>query len=268
MLRAGRSCLNTIVLLGLIFCTSKSHGWGITRGIAGENGGISQPDSYVVPFDPTEVADLGHGYDLLTGRRLLTKCVDTTNVKRQSIEQQGGSFSQVVDDESLWRRLNTSIKARASYAGFSGGGSFSSELETKTSSKKLSAVVHGDFVGYVTYLDTPTVPISSPPSEPLPGYRVDLTSNSLKLLKKNPAEFREVCGDAFVQQISWGGDIYGIVEYSNLTFEERQRISVALDVSGPGDIFSVNGTSDNEKKFISVKDKTKIIYKREVAPQI
>ena len=54
--------------------------------------------------------------------------------------------------------------------------------------------------------------------------------------------------------------MYGILQFSELKYEESSKITAAFDASGPGDVFKVNANTSLEQVFKSSKSKLSIRY--------
>ncbi|RVL61000.1 hypothetical protein [Sinorhizobium meliloti] len=205
-----------------------------------DRGTVLEPDLLLVPFPDENAVTVGEGIDLITGRRKMQKCVVFPDIARTVYNNKETSFSEVTDEESLWRKLNTSISARASYAGYSGGGSYKSEVETKTSSKTITTVAQATLRTYVEGMST---------SEGRSTSIIDLSPTAYQLARTKPASFRQTCGDGFVVQVTYGASLYGILQFTSSNFEKKQKTSIAVDASGPAGVFKVDGNTQFEEIF-------------------
>ncbi|WOP16956.1 hypothetical protein [Ottowia sp. SB7-C50] len=223
---------------------------------------VAVPQYFVLPFPTEEVTTLGHGYDLLTNRRKLARCVNDNNKGKIPIMKQHSSLYEITDEEVLTRKLNYSLEGRASYAGYSGGGSTSSSIETKSASTKKVILVGSDIFSYSDFIEVPKIDGTIYQDKKYPALRVDLTPKALELYKKDRVAFRDVCGDGFVQQINYGGEMYATFEFTGLSYEQNQSLIAAINASGPANLFSVNGTSKSEETYKNLSNKTNIKYSR------
>ncbi|WP_377828802.1 hypothetical protein ACFKHW_37675 [Bradyrhizobium lupini] len=172
-----------------------------------------RPEIYFVPFPDEEAVVIGEGIDLISGRRKPIRCVTMTPAERITFNNKDALFSEVTDEESLWEKLNMSISARASYAGYSGGAKYSSSVETTTSSKKISIVVQSALKTYAMML----------PSPPNSGdKKIDLTDYARRLAAQ-PVLFRQICGDGFISQVTYGADLYGVFDFHSLSYEQKKE---------------------------------------------
>ena len=196
-----------------------------------------------MPFPNENAITLGEGIDLINGRRKLRKCVVSPGIFRTTFNDKETSFSEVTDEELLWRKLNTSLSARASYAGYSGGGSFKSTIEIKTSSKSITTVAQATLKTYADTLSTADAELKS---------IIDLSPFAYNLALGNPPEFRRICGDAFVAQVTYGASLYGILQFNSDDFESRKSTEIAVDASGPAGVFKLEG-NQSWKKYLRAR---------------
>jgi hypothetical protein len=192
---------------------------GLGIEIIGETPPPVPREEVIVPYPDNSVVLLGEGFDLITGQRKPAYCVTAGLAQTIQFGDKNIYFSEVVDEESLLRKLNVSLSASAKYAGYTGGGNYESSVETKTSTKEINIVAQADLK---TFAVTMKVPPSRLNVRSLPIRRHDLTPEAIRLLR-DPAEFRRVCGDGYVSQITYGADFYARFRYFNLTFEQKTR---------------------------------------------
>jgi hypothetical protein len=215
------------------------------------NAKFLQPQQIIVPYSDENAISIGEGIDLITGQRKLQKCVNFPGTARVVFYNKNSNFGEVVDDESLWRKMTTSISARASYAGYSGGGSYDSTVETKTSSKSVTTVAKANVTDYVEMISTGDAKdVNS---------IVDLSQNAIDKLA-TPTEFRSVCGDGFVVQIAYGANLVGTLQFKSREYEEKKNTKAAVDASGPAGVFKVNGNLQLEQTFKSTKTSTDLTF--------
>lgn len=207
---------------------------------------IAEQEEFVQPYPDDSVVLLGEGYDLITGLRRPTYCVTAGPAQRVMFNDKNIFFSEVNDEESLLTKLNTSLSAKASYAGYSGGGSYKSSVETKTSTKDINIVAQADLK---TFAETMKVPEAVLESSDHPVRRFDLTPEALKLLKKDPADFRRFCGDGYVSQITYGADFYAKFKYSEMSFEQKKSVEASANASGPAGVFSASASQSIDTEF-------------------
>ena len=165
-------------------------------------GPVKPPEVVTIAFSDDEAILIGEGVDLLTAKRRPSRCITPTDTEEIFLGNKDSSLSEVIDDESLLRKLNTSITARGNYAGYSAGGSMTSSVETKTSSKNQTFVVKASLLTKLRALALMKFKANDSKSnnDNLPQARFDLTNEAVDLLKKSPAKFRQVCGDGFVSR--------------------------------------------------------------------
>ena len=175
-------------------------------------GGDQPPDASVVPYPDEEGVSIGDGFDLITGRRRSARCVDSGKPEKIFFGDKNSSFSEVVDKSSLTEKLNTSLSAKASYAGFSGSASFQSSVETTTSTKNITLVAQATLKTYAMILDVPNEG----------NAQIDLTTAASNLFDKSSPLFREICRDGFVAQITTGAELYGLYTFFNLSYEQKR----------------------------------------------
>ncbi|MDF1635579.1 hypothetical protein [Mycoplana sp. MJR14] len=198
-----------------------------------------QPELMIIPYPDDNAISVGEGIDLITGRRKLQRCITFSDTTKTNFYIKESSFSEVTDEESLWRKLSMSISARASYAGYSGGGSYSSVVETKTSSKHITTIAKAFLKTYVDTITTSTENSTS----------IDLTDKAFDLAKNTPAEFRRICGDGFVVQITYGASLYGILQFSTNDFQKKETTKIAVDGSGPSGVFKAEANKQMDEIF-------------------
>lgn len=242
-----------MVTVAIVMLPAESFSWqadGLVRPLDSR-----QSLSLQIAYPDDNAPLLGEGIDLITGERKAARCIDHGGSARIDLNNRVATFDEVIDDYSLWTKSNVSITAKAKYAGWGGGASYTSTVETKTSTKKISTVLKASAVNYAMVL-TP----STSSGERADGIseRIDLTSSARRLMAYNPRRFRQVCGDGFVAQISYGGDFYGTLDFSNLTYEQRRSLTMSIDAAGPGDVFNLSGKSEFSSALNTVNDRTSI----------
>ncbi|MDW9804239.1 hypothetical protein GOA91_15130 [Sinorhizobium meliloti] len=210
---------------------------------------VTPPEEFIVPYPDDSVVLLGEGYDLITGYRRPTYCITAGPAERVNFYDKNIHFSQITDEESLLTKLNTSLSASAKYAGYSGGGSYKSSVETKTSTKDISVVAQADLKSFAITMKVPEARLDGD----YPPRRFDLSPEALTLLESDKVAFRKFCGDGYVAQITYGADFYAKFKYSELSYEKRTTVETSLNASGPGGVFDVKASESQQNEFKSKK---------------
>jgi hypothetical protein len=210
---------------------------------------LEPPSEFIVPFPDDSIVFLGEGFDLISGKRRPSYCVTIGKAEQVNFNDKTASISQVTDEESLFRKLNRSISASGSYVGYSAGGSYQDSSEFKSSSKEITVVAKADIKSFAITMKPPRNVYRS---GNLPTTRFDLTEDAVKLLM-NPGTFREICGDGYVSQITYGADLYSVFRYSSLDYEQKRSMKVSFSASGPGGMFSASGSQEQEEKVTKLK---------------
>jgi hypothetical protein len=76
------------------------------------------PQVLVVPYPDNQAVFLGEGFDLISSQRRMLNCVTPGDPQRVDFRNKDLSLSEVTDEESMYRKLNMSMTARGSYAGY------------------------------------------------------------------------------------------------------------------------------------------------------
>jgi hypothetical protein len=201
------------------------------------------PETFVVavPANPIDVPKPGEGFDLVKGVRRPANCIQHGGVVETTIGSAQSYLTEATDDEMFWRKASSSMEAKASYAGWSGGGSFAQTVETRTSSTHVTVVARANFI-------TRAVNLAPAPNAiaigMLPSSRIDLTDRAFNLIANNAfAEFRSTCGDGYIAQVSEGAYFVSFLDFETKDFNSKKEVTTALNVSGPGDVFRASGKS-------------------------
>ncbi len=221
------------------------------------------PKTYVVPLPslPADIPQIGEGFDLLTGERRSTSCIAHGGLVVNAVESIQSSLSEVTDDEMLYRKLSTSIEAKAKFGGYSGGGSYSETNETRTSTSKVSVVAKATHITTATNLlpSSNAIPIGF-----LPSTRIDLTAAAYNMVANGRfADFRRTCGDGYVAQIALGGQFLSTLEFSKLDFEQKRSVVASVSAAGPGDAFSASGNSNLQQEMTKRSSSLRIEYSQQ-----
>ena len=97
-------------------------------------------------------------------------------------------------------------------------------------------------------------------SNGIPNSKIDLTDDAFALLKPEGGAilFRQLCGDGYVAQITYGGELYATYNFSSLDYQRKTHLSASANVSTPGDVFSASGHGNLDVDFQQKDTKTSI----------
>ncbi|KZS54105.1 hypothetical protein [Rhizobium anhuiense] len=244
-----------IIILNIVLAhgVQQAHAWETNSAVIQYNSAalsgietILPAEEVIVPYPDDSVVLLGEGFDLITGLRRPAYCVTAGPAQQVVFNDRRIHFSETTDEESLLTKLNTSLSAKASYAGYSGGGSYKSSVETKSSSKDINIVAQVDIKSYANTMKVPDAEVSS---KLYPDRRFDLSPEAIALLSDDKTKFRQFCGDGYVAQITYGADFYAKFNYSELDFEKKTHVEASLEASGPAGVFSATASSTLDTDF-------------------
>jgi hypothetical protein len=150
---------------------------------------------------------------------LRDECIefDPRQVVTEEVRTSTYHMIHIKNREELSDRIRTSGGAKASYGFFSGEAkaSFLKQIEWNSNSNYI--LVQATRFTQRQYANQSRTRIKSAP---------------LNLLRDQPLQFIQTCGDTFITSVELGGEIYGVIEIKSETFEEKQRISASLSASG------------------------------------
>lgn len=208
---------------------------------------FSTPTQYiVVPLGTTNIPNVGDGFDLKTDERSLARCIRLFSVTQSQLNDIQSSLHQTIDTESTLRRLNTSLSAQGSYAGFSGGASSQETSETKTSFTGVNLVLHASIERRVFSIALPAASGtggSAPADSTL--YVLDIRPE-LKDLLNSPdgiKTFRRECGDGYVSAIVFGTEFYATLVNEVKSYQNKTTLEQSIQAGYSGDIFGAKASS-------------------------
>lgn len=166
-------------------------------------------------------SDLGRGlseYD--TKLNIKDRCINSLfdhNSHKEDIRSTNYSLILIKNKEELIEKMTSDSTSQGSYSAFSAGvkHSFAKEIIWKYNN---------------TYILIKATRLSY--KETISNDRILLSSEARNLLLDSRFKFLESCGTSFIKDISYGGEIYGLIEISSSTYEEKRKIEASLEASG------------------------------------
>lgn len=180
---------------------------------------------------PTEGVEVGQGWDSVLGRKTQSHCVlgQVNEIKNDSTSI---NFQLLMDKEQLYRAL--SVAASASYNGGAVKGSASSSFVENSRIENSRTYILGTVIaekGGVTIVPAGTwSSLAQPKPQNAQAVSVKLAAGPAKALKRSMAEFRSICGDAFVISIRTGARLDVLFENINRTSEFNQAFGFTASV--------------------------------------
>ncbi|MDQ0042817.1 hypothetical protein [Variovorax boronicumulans] len=216
------------------------------------------PEVFIVAFpaQPLDIPSPGEGFDLVKGVRRASQCIKHGGIVENYVGSAQSSLSLVTDDEMLWRKLSTSIEAKASYAGWSGGGSYSESIETRVSTSHVNVVAKANFITKAMNLlpANDAIKIAM-----LPDVRIDLTNAAYNLVANGKFnDFRNTCGDGYIAQIAFGAHLLSSLDFNSRDFSSKRDVSITVNASGPADVFSASGKTNIQQEMTNKATSLKI----------
>jgi len=167
---------------------------------------------------PNEGVMLGQGWNSLTGERTLSVCV-----KGKKEDFKGGSvtadYQYLYDREQLENALN--VTASATYNGGDYGGSVSATFSRVVTNDRAKTNILGRAI-----MDTGASYLVNTFEEPLK--LSDQVVNSLS----DADQFRQLCGDSFVEAIHTGGELAILFTEDNT--DSKNTVKQGIDVTAGG----------------------------------
>ncbi len=210
------------------------------------------PDVHYIPvLDAGDAVRLGARFDTLTGRIIASApCIaGYQEVSRGNADSQM-RLVEVSDSQSTMRAMNIDASVQGGFLSASGGAKASFVSDQKYTQQSQH------FLLYAQATRTPRT------LDPQQGESLfDLTQEARTALndKSDPDAFRRLCGDGLIVSIYEGIELYGMLEFSNVSQQDKKTISTAMNGSygGWSASTSASGTVDAyaEKKQSSLSVK-------------
>ena len=83
--------------------------------------------------------------------------------------------------------------------------------------------------------------------ESISSKNILLSKNSRNLFLDSRLRFLESCGNQFAKTVEYGGEIFGIIEITASTYQEKQKIEGSLEASGSLGGLSANSSSSYKR---------------------
>lgn len=208
---------------------------------AGAEGLEATRDARTFPFEDGDTVAIGLPFDTVTGE-LLGPNTCLTGYTSQTDTGGGGSFDesfvQVNDQLGMMRALNIDVAASGKLFGSSVSGKMKFAQQSAFAQNSLNYTL------FASYAAPPTKIV------PEPGKQIGVIGKHMKLLKRDEAEFRAKCGDAYVSTIFQGAEAFAKLSFLNVDQSKRQSLETSLKASGTGWSAegSVGGTISTEEK--------------------
>lgn len=165
---------------------------------------------------------------------LKDRCINLTNseVFTEDVRTTSYSMLLVKNKEELYDKISTSGSAEGSYGvfGAKAKASFVKEIKWNYNSN------------YILVKATRTTT-----RESISAKNILLSQMAKGLFLDSKFRFLESCGNSFAKTIELGGEIYGVIEITASTYEEKQRIESSLEASGSFVGGSASGSADYKR---------------------
>lgn len=180
-------------------------------------------------------SNIGKGvssFDQLAG--LKDRCInlEANEVFTENVRDTSYSLLLVKNKEELYDKISTSGSASGSYGvfGAKAKASFVKEIKWNYNSN---------------YILVKATRITA--RESISAKNILLSQTSKNLFLDSKFRFLESCGNSFAKTIDLGGEIYGVIEITASTYEEKQQIETSLEASGSFTGGSASASADYKR---------------------
>ncbi|GAB2797459.1 hypothetical protein GCM10027040_25120 [Halomonas shantousis] len=188
-----------------------------------------------------DFGSLGFGSLSITGERM-AEGVERREMANVSEKGTLADISLIESEKDLYNKLRVDIKA--SFSGFVGEASakyqFAREISYNSYNSYMMVRVHHEL-------------------RKLSLINPALTTNAQELLEgKHYKQFLQTYGDMFCKEVTFGGDLFAVAEFSSINREEREYVSAQIKaISGPASLESnfeekINSISRNSTLVIRI----------------
>ncbi|HXI72279.1 MAG TPA: hypothetical protein VNN22_18150 [Verrucomicrobiae bacterium] len=191
-------------------------------------------------IDPQSPATLGQGYDTFSSK-LMGKAVEVGPLSSGILNKAEFTLELISSFSDLKKSLN--ISAQASFSGLWGG--FDTSMQYANQSQSTS---------YRTYLMVKAKVYTK--FEQLKVFEMADAPN--RLLRRNKlADFYKAYGDEFIASITYGGELYGLIEFSSNSESQQSDLRASLSLS----IAKFNASGNLQNAFSEINQQTSLSVK-------
>lgn len=165
---------------------------------------------------------------------LKDRCIElqAENVFKENVRTTSYTMLLVKNKEELYDKISTSANGEGRYGvfGAKAKASFVKEIQWNYNSNyilvKATRITHRESISAKNIL---------------------LSNDSRKLFLDSKFKFLESCGNSFAKTIEFGGELYGVIEITASTYNEKQQIESSLEASGSFSGGSASGAADYKR---------------------
>ncbi len=165
---------------------------------------------------------------------LKDRCIqlEKEEVFTEDVRSTSYSMLLVKNKEELYDKISSSVSAEGSYGVFGAKAKASFVKEIKWNYNSNYILVKA------TRITT---------RESISSKNILLSQMAKNLFLDSKFRFLESCGNSFAKTIELGGEIYGVIEITASTYEEKQQIESSLEASGSFTGGSASGSADYKR---------------------
>ena len=165
---------------------------------------------------------------------LKDRCIKLTNdeVFKEDVRSTTYRLELVKNKEELYDKIEASKSIGGSYDVFSANAKASFVKEIKWNYNSNYILVRAKRVTH---------------RESISAKNTLLSKDSRNLFLDSRLRFLESCGNKFAKTVEYGGEVFGIMEISASTYQEKQKIELSLEGSGSFGGASVNSSSNYKR---------------------
>lgn len=176
---------------------------------------------------PDDGSQIGAGWNAATYRPTNTICIQGWQEHTEKSQTSFSTVGIVYDKEQLTHGLNISASEQAKFLSFGESAKLSYVLSQDISSEKTTVAV------YAFVQNGPHNLVVAPNSQ-----EIRLTPHYEQLWSTNRPEFYKECGTHYVNAFKDGGELIGLLTWSDLTEGQKSSASAALS----GNVFGVSAS--------------------------
>ena len=172
---------------------------------------------------------------------LKDRCInlEQNEVFTEDVRSTSYSLLLVKNKEELYDKISTSGSAEGSYGVFGAKAKASFVKEIKWNYNSNYILVKA------TRITT---------RESISSKNILLSQMAKNLFLDSKFRFLQSCGNSFAKTIELGGEIYGLIEITASTYEEKQQIESSLEASGSFTGGSASGSADYKRTIRKLTD--------------
>ncbi len=165
---------------------------------------------------------------------LKDRCINLSpeQVYKESVRSTKYRLELVRNKEELFDKIEASVSAGGSYDVFSASAKASFVKEIKWNYNSNYILVSAKRVTH---------------RESISAKNILLSKSSKNLYLDSKIQFLESCGNKFAKTVEYGGEIFGVIEITSTSYQEKQKIQNSLEASGGFDGLSANSSSSYKR---------------------